>query len=100
MGYYGAILSSNHGPCIQKPYRYLPYTSDYYLYMFNTVHRIKYMQFKSIKRANKSIIVNHINEEYKQPNKRELSDVPDPPVPCAEPEKILKWLSKAISRND
>jgi len=49
--------------------------------------------------------MNHINEEYKQPNKRELSDVPDPPVPCAEPEKILKWLSNAIilyciSRND
>ena len=49
--------------------------------------------------------MNHINEEYKQPNKRELSDVPDPPVPCAEPEKILKWLTNAIilyciSRND
>jgi len=73
--------------------------------MFNTVHGIKYMQSKSIKRANKLIIMNHINEEYKQPNKRELSDVPDPPVPCAEPEKILKWLTNAIilyciSRND
>ena len=46
------------------------------------------MQSKSIKRAVKLIIMNHINEEYKQPNKRELSDVPDPPVPCAEPENL------------
>lgn len=28
------------------------------------------------------------NGEYKQLNKRELSDVPVSPVPCAEPEKI------------
>jgi len=35
--------------------------------------------------------MNYISEEYKQSNKREMSDtIPDPPVPCAEPEKIFK----------
>jgi len=35
--------------------------------------------------------MNYISEEYKQSNKREMSDtIPDPPVPCAEPEKFFK----------
>lgn len=47
------------------------------------------MQVKSIKPD--KFLINHQepqNEEYKQPNKRELSEVPVSPVPCAEPEKI------------
>lgn len=41
--------------------------------------------------------MSYINEEYKQSNKREPSDIPGPPVPCAEPENFFKkWLSNAI----